>query len=179
MESSAVDKRTPCRVNGLWEALGYRHFPLSFYIKMFPFFLYLIHCMQLNILPIKYRFDYHDLKLFHSVVNGFSCISLPEYLQPFTNSRLRSSHLDSKCFVSSVMPRNLLSTHNYESTSKRNFSNSFFYRVHLLWNRLPLSLREIYSTKSFETVLLKYLWDDCIAHEYAELVNNFDNDSND
>ena len=141
--------------------------------------LYLIHCMQLSILPIKYRFDYHDLKFFHAVVHGFSCVSLPEYLQPFTSSRLRSSHLDSKCFVSTVLPRNLLSSQNYESISNRNFSNSFFYRVHLLWNRLPLIIREIHSTKLFATELSKHLWDDCIAVEYAELVGNFDNDSND
>ena len=48
--------------------------------------LYYVHCKQFNILPIKYRFDYHDLKFFHSVVYGLSCINLPEYLQPFTNT---------------------------------------------------------------------------------------------
>ncbi|MCP4460940.1 MAG: reverse transcriptase family protein [Cytophagales bacterium] len=29
--------------------------------------LYYIHCKQLNILPIKFRFDFHDLKFFHSI----------------------------------------------------------------------------------------------------------------
>ena len=141
--------------------------------------LYYVHCKQFNILPIKYRFDYHDLKFFHAVVNGFSCVSLPEYLQPFTNSRLRSSHLDSKCFVSSILPRNLMSNSNFASNSRRHFSNSYFYRAHLLWNKLPLMIREVVSTKVFEVELIKYLWKECIAVECEQLSNNFVDDSND
>ena len=141
--------------------------------------LYYVHCKQFNILPIKYRFDYHDLKFFHAVVNGFSCVSLPEYLQPFTYSRLRSSHLDSKCFISSIVPRNLMSNSNFASNSKRHFSNSYFYRAHLLWNKLPLMIREIVSTKVFEVELIKYLWKECIAVECEQLSNNFVDESND
>ena len=141
--------------------------------------LYYVHCKQLNILPIKYRFDYHDLKFFHTVVNGFTCVNLPDYLQPFSNTRLRSSHLDSKCYVSSVLPRNLLSNQNFESNSQRNFNNSYFYRAHLLWNKLPLSAREIVSTKEFETFLLKYIWEECIAIERGQSMDEFEYDSND
>ena len=141
--------------------------------------LYYVHCKQLNILPIRYRFDYHDLKFFHLVVNGFSCVNLPEYIQPFQGCRLRSSHLDSTCFVSSVLPRNLLSSQNFESYSKRHFCNSYFYRAHLSWNRLPLSAREIVSTKSFEAALLKFLWEECIAHEIDQPPGDFDFNSYD
>ena len=52
---------------------------------------------QLNILPIKFRFDYHDLKMFHSIVNGFSCVKMSDYIKPFQRAKLRNSHLYSKC----------------------------------------------------------------------------------
>ena len=42
--------------------------------------LYFTHCKQLNILPIKFRFDYHDIILFHSIVYGYSYCKLPSYL---------------------------------------------------------------------------------------------------
>ena len=99
--------------------------------------LYHIHCKQLNILPITFRFDLHDLKFFHSVVYNLSCVKLPQYLRLFNGTRLRSSHLDQKCYVSDILPRNV--------QSNRNFGNSYFYRAHLAWNRLPLQIRDIES----------------------------------
>ena len=39
--------------------------------------LYFTHCKQLSILPVQYRFDFHDLKLFHLIVQKFSSIKLP------------------------------------------------------------------------------------------------------
>ena len=125
--------------------------------------LYYVHCKQLNILPIKYRFDYHDLKFFHSVVNGYTCVDMPEYLTHYNNTRLRSSHLDSTCYVSSILPTSLMRNQNFETTSNRNFGNSYFYRAHLLWNRLPRATREIVSTNAFVTAILDYLWKECVA----------------
>ena len=49
--------------------------------------LYYIHCNQLSILPIKFRFDYHDIKMFHSIAYGFSCVKLPQYIKRFEGSR--------------------------------------------------------------------------------------------
>ena len=113
--------------------------------------LHYLHCKQLNILPIKFRFDYHDLKLLHSIVYGFSCVNLPNYLSFFSgNSRLRSSHLDHLSLVSAVIPL------------RRGYSNSYFYRSHLSWNRLPLSLREIVRPGAFKLELLKYIWSDLV-----------------
>ena len=123
-------------------------------------YLYHTHCKQLNILPIRYRFDFHDLKFFHSVVQGYTCVSLPDYLKPFNGSRLRTSHLDSKCFVSEILPRNAQSSQNFTSTSARNFGHSYFYRAHLAWNKLPLSIREIENPTKFKTELLKYIWNE-------------------
>ena len=121
-------------------------------------YLYHTHCKQLNILPIRYRFDFHDLKFFHSVVNGYSCVSLPDYIKPFTGTRLRNSHLDSKCFVSEILPRNLNSGQNFGVTKPKNFGNSFFYRTHLAWNKLTLSLRELVNPTEFKIHLLEFLW---------------------
>ncbi len=116
--------------------------------------LYYLHCKELNILPIKSRFDYHDMKTLHLIINGFSCVSLPDYLKLYSgSSRLRSSHLDHLSLVSDVGPRGSLL-----SNSRRGFANSFFYRSHLMWNRLPLSLREIVRPGLFKIELIKYIW---------------------
>ena len=94
--------------------------------------LYYAHCKQLEILPVRYRFDYHDLKLFHLIVHKISCIKLPSYLHFYEgSSRLRSTHLDHLSIVSTV------------PTTRRGFTHTYFYRTHLLWNRVPLSIRKI------------------------------------
>ena len=125
-------------------------------------YLYHTHCKQLNILPIRHRFDYHDLKFFHSVVHGYSCVSLPEYIKPFSGTQLRHSHLDSKCFVSEIIPRNLntITRQNFGFTKPKNFSNSFFYRVHLAWNNLPLCIRELDNPTEFKIELVKFIWEE-------------------
>ena len=127
--------------------------------------LYLVHCKQLNILPIKFRFDYHDLKMFHSIVNGFSCVKMPDYIKPFQRARLRNSHLDSKFYISSIQAR--YTNRNFESVSQGNLSQSFFYRTHLLWNRLPIGLREIVRPSEFKKKLIDHLWNNDIKHEYS------------
>ena len=122
--------------------------------------LYHVHCKQLDILPIRVRFDYHDLKTLHVIIHGLSCINLPEYLKFYTgNSRLRSSHLDNLCLISNVTPRGM----NVSNKNDRNvFANSFFYRAHLIWNRLPKSLREIKGPGVFKTRLKQYLWQNAV-----------------
>lgn len=45
--------------------------------------LYLVHYKQLNILPIKFRCDFNDLKMFHLIVYGYSCVKLPDYIKFF------------------------------------------------------------------------------------------------
>ena len=134
--------------------------------------IYLTHCKQLNILPIKFRFNFHDLKMFHSIVNGFSCVKLPDYIKPFEGSRLRSSHLDTKCFVSTIQPKRSDSNRNFECVHNGVFSNSFFYRAHLLWNKLPLSLREIIRPGLFKNKLLEYLWNNDIKDEYVAYISS-------
>ena len=118
--------------------------------------LYFTHCKQLNILPIQLRFDYHDLKFLHLVVHNCSCIKLPSYLRLFDgSSRLRSTHLDHFSLVSDIKPNAIKSV-----SSKRGFAHTFFYRTHLSWNRLPLTLREIIRPSVFKSMLIKYIWEE-------------------
>ena len=119
--------------------------------------LYYTHCKQLEILPICHRFDYHDLKLFHLIVHNLSSIKLPPYLHFFEGrSRLRFTHLDRLSLISDIVPAS--SVYNYNSNSKRGLNNSYFYRTHILWNRLPYSLRAIKKPSEFKPKLIDYIW---------------------
>ncbi len=130
--------------------------------------LYFIHCKQLNILPIKFRFDYHDIKFLHSIVYNLSCVKLPEYLEFFSGTtRLRSSHLDHLSLMSTVQPRG-----NANSNSRQGLKNAFFYRAHLMWNRLPLSLREIIRPSIFKKKLLKFIWSDLVSTPDTSLIDS-------
>ena len=116
---------------------------------------YLRKCKSINILPLALKFDLNDLVFLHKVLTGCVPITLPHYLSYYNgNSRLRSTHLDSLCLVSSIMPRSGLAT----TRTTNPFSKSFFYRSHLLWNSLPLELREILSTVTFKSKISEHLW---------------------
>ena len=67
----------------------------------------------------------------------------------------RTCHLDRHSLVSSIKPKcNVISDNNKNSP----LYNSFYYRVHLLWNLLPLDIRESESLSTFQSKVLKYLW---------------------
>ena len=138
--------------------------------------LYLVHCRQLNILPIKFRFNFNDLKMFHSIVYGFSCVKLPDYIIPFQGSRLRRCHLDSKSFISTIQPKS--TGKNFDSVIRGTLFKSFFYRTHLLWNELPISLREIIRPSIFKSKLLDYIWNNSIKDEYKMSLNDSNNEFN-
>jgi hypothetical protein len=90
------------------------------------------------VLPLSKRFDLNDLVLFYRVINELIPLKLPNYLTFFDGqSRLRSCHLDSLSLVSSTKPR----TNSFLTTTQNSSLNkSFFYRTHLLWNKLPYDL---------------------------------------
>ena len=88
--------------------------------------LYITKCKEVNLLPMIHRFNLNDLVLFHKIFHKRVPVKMPPYLSLFTGNRLRSSHLDSLCFVSSVFPR---------GSSTAALNKSFFYRTHNLWNR--------------------------------------------
>ena len=77
------------------------------------------------------------------------------------HSRLRFSHLDHLSLISDLVPAYKSNTSNI----KRGFANSYFYRTHLLWNRLPLSLREIIRPSVFKSKLVEYIWTHLVTSE--------------
>ena len=103
-------------------------------------------------------------------------MNLPKYLKyydPESSRRLRSCHLDHLSLVSSVTPQ-ISYSYTQESSGGSQykiFENSFFYRTHLLWNRLPLGLRETDCPHKFKICVTKYLWQESfseIASEYVD-----------
>ena len=120
------------------------------YYSYNSFFVYLRKCRQVNLLPITKRFDLNDLILFHKTVYNLIPLKMPDYLSFFNGlSRLRSCHLDSLSFVSTLQPRN---------ASNVSLNKSFFYRTHTLWNALPLEIRQIESSSAFKNEVIKHLW---------------------
>ena len=72
--------------------------------------------------------------------------------------RFNINHLS---LVSDVIP-----AYNFGNlTTKRGFKNSYFYRTHLLWNMLPLSLRKIIRPSEFKSKLMGYIWTHLVTIE--------------
>ena len=80
-------------------------------------------CKQLNILPVKTRFDMQDLTFFHSIFYDYSVVKLPAYLKLFTGSRLRNSHLDNLSVISEITPK---IPQNLYSCDSRGINKSYF-----------------------------------------------------
>jgi endonuclease/exonuclease/phosphatase family metal-dependent hydrolase len=115
---------------------------------------YIQKCRHLNILPLAVRFDFLDILFFYKVVTGLVPVELPCYLVPYSgNTRLRHSHLDHLCLVSTVSPR----------TTTNALAQGFFYRTHTKWNNLPLEVRELATLSEFKAKLLKFLWDNVLS----------------
>ena len=116
---------------------------------------------QLNILPLKFRFKLKDLTFFHSIFYKKSVVKLPSYLYSFKGSVLRHCHLDSFSICSSIQPK---TPQNLELlNTSTGITKSFFYRAHLIWNRLPLELRKIKSKLLFKKQLLDHLWKEILS----------------
>ena len=91
-----------------------------------------------------------DITLFHKIVYNLIPVQLPDYLSLFNGlSRLRSCHLDRLSYVSSVLPR---------GKNCKILKKSLFYRGHLLWNELPLEIREIRCQTTFKFRVRQHLW---------------------
>ena len=117
--------------------------------------LYYNRCKQVGILPMSYRFILTDLVLLHNVINELVPLSLPSFLSFYSgHSRLRFCKLDTRSLVSSIVP----STKASQATSSNALAKNFFYRSHILWNDLPLDIRETSSPSSFKNKVKKHLW---------------------
>ena len=131
-------------------------------------------CKQLDILPISTRFDLKDLTYFHSIFYGFSKVKFPSYLSRFQGSSLRKCHLDKLCMQSSIHPK---VPQNLEiEIPTTGISNSFFYRTHSAWNRLPFKIRSIESQTLFKSAITKHLWleDFAVASLPSNLLDDLD-----
>ena len=114
---------------------------------------------ELDLLPIELRFCLGDLILFHKIINNEVCIELPDYLELIDpnevipsveaseHRNLRQTHKDPLYFVCNIDDRVNV------------FRHSFFYRAHTLWNRLPLGLRLISDSDTFQDNLRKHFID--------------------
>ena len=110
---------------------------------------YIQKCRQANILPLRTRFDLLDLLFFYKVVYKLVPVNIPSYLSLYCgNTRLRSTHLDHLCFVSSVDPK----------SSYNALARGFFYRTHSKWNTIPLGIRGAETLSKFKVMLTDYLW---------------------
>ena len=83
-----------------------------------------------------------------------SPIKFPSYLHFYTSSSLRVSHLDVYSLVSDIIPN----TTSSQDRTTNAFANAFFYRSHVLWNSIPLSIRAINFPRRFKSELRAYFW---------------------
>ena len=96
-------------------------------------------CKAVDILPLARMFNLNDLFYFRKAINNLVPVSLPTYVHS-TRARLRHCHIDGQSLVCSIFPRSSQSTIH----SSGPLSKSYFYdRTHLLWNSLPLEIRQI------------------------------------
>ena len=115
-------------------------------------------------LPMNMRFDFCDLIMLHKIIRGYMPISLPNYISFFTGkSRLRFCHLDRLSLVSSIIPRTCAG----QGTTTNALANSFFYRSHLLWNKLPIEIRSIETISKFKVALEIHLFQKMFLKMYV------------
>ena len=76
---------------------------------------------------------------------------MPEYLNRFDGTTcLRTTHLDSSSYVSSII---------HGTSGISNLNKSFFFRIHSLWNSLPFDIRNISNPKDFNSQITEYFWE--------------------
>ena len=136
---------------------------------------YLIRCRQLYFLPLNLKLLFNDLLLFHKALNCLIPVKIPDYLHFFDgNNRLRSSHLDHLSLVSDIKPKVYpkYSKNSVQGTECKILENSYFYRSHLSWNKLPLEIREALTHNIFKAKLRKHLWDEALKDTLALSIGN-------
>ena len=116
---------------------------------------FLLKQRGLDLLPIKSKFVFTDLVLFHKIIYGCVNIKLPNYVVKWEPKDVTRCTRSTKCisdgsdklkFRCTVRPR------------IKAFENSFFVRTLEFWNNLPLNLREIVESDIFSTQLKVHLW---------------------
>ena len=125
---------------------------------------YIIKLKELDILPMKYKFLYTDLVLFHKIVHHLIPIDMPQYVE--TKCNTRASKSDTLIFkISSEI-----------GNQKRVFYSNFFARCISPWNILPVELRHSNNSKLFTSGLKSYIWDCVIELPDNDLSFEFEPD---
>ena len=128
---------------------------------------------DLDLLPLGKKFEYTDLSVFYRIYHNLSVNKLPIYLQPLdeedTISRLRPvinppTHMTGQDGIHklSSMRANQLDKLSLKCSVKASspaFKSSFFFWTHLLWNVLPLGIKEASTLGEFESKLKHHMWD--------------------
>ena len=108
-------------------------------------------CKEVNILPLRYRFDLNDFMCFHKIVYNTIGIQIPDYIKQYSGeSRLRSSRLDSLSYISTLDPIN--------TSTRSPLYKSFFFRSIHLWNSLPFNTRNCTNQITFNKYVKEFLW---------------------
>ena len=135
-------------------------------------FEYISRLNDLELLPIKYFFDLTDLVRFHKIYNNNYCIKLPSYYRPYNDndkSQLRCAIVPPNYYNSQ---RETIDLHSMRAISHDSKSlkctlthtcpilkKGFFFRSHILWNHLPLNIRDEISSSKFLDIIIPHLWD--------------------
>ena len=128
---------------------------------------------DLDLLPLSKKFEYTDLSVFYRIYHKLSVNKLPIYLQPLdeedTISRLRPvinppTHMTGQDGIHklSSMRANQMDKLSLKCSVKASspaFKSSFFFLTHLLWNVLPLGIKEASTLGEFESKLKHHMWD--------------------
>ena len=109
----------------------------------------------LDILPMKFKFLFSDLILFHKIVYNNVDIKLPNYVTKVKPQDIKCN-TRSNIFISNG--RDKLKFRCTLLPKINAFKNSYFVRTVHSWNELPHTIREINSVEKFSLALKDHLW---------------------
>ena len=126
--------------------------------------MFLTKQVELDILPMEYKFIYTDLVPFHQIVHKLVDIELPSYICPKPTSSVGSRFKTPFAISSGVDSSNIiiqndnLQFRSIMAPKVNAFKYGFFYRTHLEWNKLPFEIRKGENLDNFKELLKKHIW---------------------
>ena len=110
---------------------------------------------DLDLLPMKYKFIYSDIILFHKIVYDNVDIKLPKYVKKVEPQDIKC---DTRSNISISKGNDKLKFKCTLLPKINAFKNSYFVRTLHSWNELPHTVREIDCVEKFSLALKDYLW---------------------
>ena len=109
---------------------------------------------EYGILPVRLRFILRDIVMFYKIVNSLVPINLPDYISPTEADQVRYTRR-----TAAIIDFTDISTYNCSIVPTcDSFRKGFFYRTMLLWNRLPLEVRQTSNISAFKASIIDRLW---------------------